>query len=101
MYSNPPLTLGGGAVAGGTTAAVSGTPAGSSLAHGHVLQAAGNLASLPFTGLNLVWLVIAAFSLIAAGLALMTLTAPVRHWRLAHEPMPVPEQRVGRVVERR
>ena len=41
--------------------------------HGGVAGSAAAAGALPFTGLNVVWMLLAAFALIAAGSALMRL----------------------------
>jgi hypothetical protein len=83
MYSQPPLTIGGGAVGAGTIATAPGssdpfTSAASSVASGHLGTALNQVSALPFTGVNILWWLVASFTLIACGLALVTLTGAPR-----------------------
>lgn len=57
----------------------------------------GTAASLPFTGFNVLWYALAAFTLIAAGLALLRLLPkPHHHPALrANEGTGAPEERTG------
>ncbi|MGB8652285.1 MAG: hypothetical protein WCD35_16690 [Mycobacteriales bacterium] len=79
MYTKPPVVAGGAVGTG--IASAQGDPvstAAASALHGHLAEAARQLGALPRTGLSIMWLLVAGFTLVVCGLALISLTARPR-----------------------